>query len=84
MWPAWFTDCLLYFRLLLTIDTSNRTGIKDIILASGDGWLKPQAKKLEELKSEARCKRVGDEAGFILDRWEDALDRAKQAIVLVN
>lgn len=83
MWPAWFTDCLIYFRLLLTLDTSNRTGIKDrsILKKSAEEWIEPMERGINGLKREAWDEQVGFEAEFVLDRWEDALERVNQAIL---
>ena len=44
-------------------------------------WLVPQSEQLGRLRSEAREKAVEFEAGFVLERWEDALGRAEEAAI---
>ena len=82
MWPTWFTECLTYFQLLLTIDSSNVTGIsdQDILNQILDLWLGPLQCRWKQLKREAAEKQMPTEANFILDRWEDAIDRVERAV----
>jgi len=83
MWPVWFTECLTFFRLLITIDSSNLTRVrgKSFLNKLSQEWLVPQSEQLGRLRSEAREKAVEFEAGFVLERWEDALGRAEEAAI---
>lgn len=83
MWPVWFTECLTFFRLLITIDSSNLTRVrgKSFLNKLSQEWLVPQSEQLGRLWSEAREKAVEFEAGFVLERWEDALGRAEEAAI---
>lgn len=82
MWPAWFTECLGYCRLLVTVDSTNRTGIRDrgFVDKLTDDWLTPLRNRLDILKLDMQCGHAGVEAEFVLERWDDALSRAAEAV----
>ena len=82
MWPAWFTDCLAFLRLLFAVDINNITGVRyePFISDLGKDWLEPQVGKVDQLRSEVKEKDIGFAADFILDRWEDALERVKEVV----
>ena len=82
MWPPWYTDCANYLRILLTLDEGNRTGIRDQAAVGRVmvDWLDPLERKVGGMKQEIGEKGMGVEVGFVLDRWEDAVLRAREAV----
>jgi hypothetical protein len=82
MWPAWLTDCASLFRVLLSVDKGDTTGIRDAkrLETLEKEWLSVMYDKIQGLKEEMNGLEVGMEGEFVLMRWEDAVVRAREGI----
>lgn len=78
MYPAWFTDSANVLRLLIQRDEGNVSGVRQGLQETMTSWVHPQLTRLEQLQSQG-----GGEAqvNFVLDRWQDALERLRETIV---
>ena len=79
--PAWYTECLQLFWLVLQLDKENKTGLRDRTYLDKlrVDWLGPLKQKLEAAKADMDGEDL--ETAFMLDRWDDALQRAESALM---
>jgi hypothetical protein len=84
MYPVWFTECALVLRVLISVDKDNLSGVKN----EGQRnrvrieWLDPLIQKVGLMHQELATGnvKIGMEAEFVLQRWDDALIRALECI----
>jgi len=83
MFPAWFTDSANVLRLLIQRDEAGVSGVRKPEWLSGvmAKWVGPQTTRLVELRMEG----TGEaQVEFVLDRWQDALERLRETIIMLK